>query len=117
MAMSSAIDRGPCDGLVEALRAEFGAVLAARILEAEALDFLWEARIAERYCGQHFGPEIGLGDEGESELSRVAIVSFLDGSWHAALCLADGEGAAVALLWQHLCQVREEAQAVFDRAV
>ena len=116
MTMISALDRGACDGLVDALRAEFGAVLAARILEAEALDFLWESRLAERYCGQHSGPDIEFADDGETELSRVAIVSFLDGSWHAAMCLADGEGAEVALLWQHRCQAREEAQAVFDRA-
>jgi hypothetical protein len=117
MTTISAIDQGPCDGLVHALRAEFGAVLAARIMEAEVLDFLWEARVAERYCGQHFGQSFELGDDGETELSRVAIVSFLDGSWHAALCVADGEAAAVALLWQHRCQARDEAQAVFDRAV
>ena len=34
--------------------AEFGAVLAARIMEAEAVDFLWDARVKERYLGQHF---------------------------------------------------------------
>ena len=76
MTMISALDRGACDGLVDALRAEFGAVLAARILEAEALDFLWESRLAERYCGQHSGPDIEFADDGETELSRVAIVSW-----------------------------------------
>ncbi|WP_156457600.1 hypothetical protein [Altererythrobacter sp. Root672] len=108
---------GACEGLVDALRAEFGAVLAARILEAEALDFLWDARISERYLGQHFGWDFEYCDDGETDLSRVAILSFLDGSWHAALCLADGDGAAVALLWQHRCDRREDALAAFERAV
>ena len=116
MSMNSAMVEGPCDGLVEALRAELGAVLAARILEAEALDFLWDARVAERYLGQHFGPELAPWEDGGSEFSRIAIVSFLDGSWHAALCLADGEGAAAALLWRHRCERREEALALFERA-
>ena len=109
----SAIGNGTCEAAVEALRAEFGAVLAARIMEAEALDFLWEARVRERYLGQHFG----LEDDGDTELSRVAILSFFDGWWHAGVCLADGDGAAVELLWQRRCEARDAAQAAFDRAV
>lgn len=113
MAYGSAIGTGACEGLVDALRAEFGAVLAARILEAEALDFLWEARVHERYLGQHFGVEY----DGESELSRVAIMSFLDGAWHVGVCVIDGEGDAVALLWRRDCACREEAKSSFERAV
>ena len=109
----SAMGQMGCEAAVEALRAEFGAVLAARIMEAEALDFLWEARVRERYLGQHFG----LEDDGDGELSRVAILSFLDGSWHAGVCLADGDGAAVELLWQRRCEARDAAQAAFERAV
>jgi hypothetical protein len=108
-----AIANGPCEGLVEALRAEFGAVLAQRIIEAEALDFLWQARTAERYLGQHFGPDI----DGAGELSRIAIAAFLDGSWHVAVCLADGDGDAAALLWRRDCGSREAAWAAFERAV
>ena len=109
----SAMGEASCEAAVEALRAEFGAVLAARIMEAEALDFLWETRVRERYLGQHFGFE----DDGDAELSRVAILSFLDGAWHAGVCLADGEGDAVALLWQRRCDDRGAAQAAFERAV
>ncbi len=60
---------GPgCDAAVDALRAEFGAVLAERIFEAEAVDFLWEARVRERYLGQQIG--WGFDDEdGSQELS------------------------------------------------
>lgn len=117
MAYISAIVGGACEGLVDALRAEFGVVLAARILEAEELDFLWDARVAERYLGQHYGPEIGLEDDGEGELSRVAIVSFFDGLWRAAVCVADGDGEAVALLWERCCEGRDEALAAYERAV
>lgn len=104
---------GPCEGLVRALRAEFGAVVAARILEAEALDFLWAARVSERYLGQYGDG----GSGGDGELSRVEIVGFLDGSWHSALCLVDGEGDAVALLWRRACASPVDAQAGFARAL
>lgn len=117
MAYVCAIRSGACEGRVEALRAEFGAVLAARIMEAEALDFLWEARVQERYLGQHFGQDFGPGDDDEGELSRIAIMSLFDGSWHVAMCLVDGDAEAVALLWRQGCDRREEAQAAFERAV
>lgn len=115
MTMISAIENGRCDALVEDLRAEFGAILADRILEAEAADYLWEARLKERYLGQHI--DIGFGDdEDERELSRVAILSFLGDRWHAASCLVDGEGMAVDLLWKRSFDGREAAEAAFDHA-
>jgi hypothetical protein len=58
MNMMSTIGRG-CDAAVDALRAEFGAVLAERIIEAEAVDFLWESRVAERYLGQQVQSRAG----------------------------------------------------------
>ena len=115
MTMISAIANGRCDALVEDLRAEFGAILADRILEAEATDYLWEARLRERYLGQHF--DVGFhDDEGERELARIAILSSLGGVWHAAACLVDGEGMAVDLLWKQNFDSREAAEAAFDRA-
>jgi hypothetical protein len=115
MTMISAVANGRCEALVEGLRAEFGAILADRILEAEAADYLWEARLKERYLGQHL--DVGLcDDEDERELARVAILSFLGGVWHAASCLVDGEGMAVDLLWKRSFDSRDAAVAAFDRA-
>ncbi len=114
MNMISTIERGG-DVAIDALRAEFGAVLAERIIEAEALDFLWEARVRERYLGQHFGWD--LDDEDASqELSRVAILSVLDGCWYAGLCLINGDGVAVQLLWKRTFRCREEAELALLRA-
>lgn len=115
MRMISAIPNRRCDMVADALRAEFGAVLAARIMEAEAADFLWDARVRERYLGQHF--DVGLGHEGEEmELARIVIMSFLGGRWHVAACLVDGEGMAVDLLWKQGFDGLYEAEAAFDRA-
>ena len=115
MTMISATATARCDALVESLRAEFGVILADRILEAEAVDYLWEARLKERYLGQHV--DVGFADdEDETELARVAILSFLAGVWHTASCLVDGEGTAVDLLWTRSFDSREAAEAAFDRA-
>lgn len=115
MTMISAIANGRCDALVEGLRAEFGSILANRILEAEAADYLWEARLKERYLGQHL--DVGFDDvEDERELARVAILSLLGGVWHTASCLVDGEGVPVDLLWRRSFDSREAAEAAFDRA-
>ena len=111
----SAIADARGEVLVEGLRAEFGAILADRILEAEAADYLWEARLKERYLGQHL--DVGFDDfEDERELSRIAVMSFLGGVWHTASCLVDGDGVAVDLLWKRSFDSREAAEAGFDRA-
>src|SRR4051794_12146736 len=99
MTTISAMANGRGKAIVEGLRAEFGAIMADRILEAEAADFLWEARAKERYLGQHIDVGFGL-EEDETELARVAILSFLGGHWYVAACLVDGEGAAAGLLWK-----------------
>jgi hypothetical protein len=104
-----------CDGAVYVLRAEFGAVLAERIIEAEALDFLWEARVRERYLGEHVGCDLDE-EQASQELSRVVILSVLDGRWYAGMCLVDGEGAAVELLWKRSFECRAEAEFELLRA-
>ena len=116
MTMISMISNAHCEAAVDALRAEFGAILAERIIESEAVEFLWDARLKERYLGQHF--DVWFGDEpGETELARIAILSFLDSGWHTALCLVDGEGMAVDLLWKQSFNQQNEAEAAFGRAV
>ena len=115
MTMISAIPNRRCDMVVDTLRAEFGVVMAERILEAEATDFLWDARVKERYLGQHI--DVGFGfDEDETELARIAVLSLLGGRWYVAACLVDGEGLAVDLLWKQVFNGLEEAEAAFDRA-
>lgn len=110
-----AMANGGCEARVEALHAEFGAVLAARIIEAEAADFLWDARLKERYLGQHFDVCFPPDDE-DTELSRIAFLSVLGGRWHAGSCLVDGEGRAVDLLWRRCFDACDEAEAAFERA-
>ena len=115
MTTISMMTSGRCDAALESLRAEFGAIAAERILEAEAADFLWEARVRERYLGQDLDVGLGLDDE-ETELARVAILSFLGGRWHVAACLVDGEGRAADLLWKRSFDGPDEREAAFDRA-
>jgi hypothetical protein len=108
MNMISTIRRG-CDRAIDALRMEFGAVLAERIVEAEAVDFLWDARVRERYLGYEIGCGVD-GDEASRELSRMAVLSVLDGHWYVALCLVNGEGAAIELLSKRRFECRGEAE-------
>lgn len=122
MTIISAIPEGSGDAyqrLVEGLRGELEcsdiAALAERILDAEKLDFHWQARLRERYVGQHFPLDLGDDDAG-GELSRIAILSFLADRWHAGLCLVDGEGCAVDLLWLRSFDRHEEAADAFARA-
>jgi hypothetical protein len=100
---------------IDALRAEFGAVLAERIIESEAVDFLWQERVLERYLGQQIGwdPE---DEELARELSRVAILTNLEDRWYVGMCLVDGEAAAVDLLWKRQFDNREEAEFELLRA-
>ena len=116
MTMISAIANGVFEARIAALEAEFGAILAGRIIESEAVDFLWEARVKERYLGQHFDISFPPDDE-DRELSRIAVLSVFGGSWHAGVCLVDGDGCVVDLLWKQCFSDRESAEAAFDRGV
>lgn len=116
MTMISAIANGAFEARIAGLEAEFGAILAGRIMEAEAVDFLWEARVKERYLGQHFDVCFPPDDE-DMELSRVAVLSFFCGAWHAGACLVDGEGRTVDLLWKQTFKDRQLAEAAFARGV
>ena len=115
MDIISTVGTSRCKALVDALRAELGAALAERVIEAEATEFLWESRLRERYVGQYFD---AVDDEEFSfeEVSRVAFLSFLDGRWHAGICLVDGEGSATDLLWKRTFGSSEEAEIPFLEA-
>ena len=115
MTMISAIANGAFEARITALEAEFGAILAGRIIEAEAVDFLWEARVKERYLGQHFDICFPPDDK-DMELSRIAVLSCFSGKWHVGVCLVDGEGGPVDLLWKQSFESRNEADAAFERA-
>jgi hypothetical protein len=105
--------------LVGGLRMEFGcrdiAAIADRVFEAEKADFHWNARVRERYLGQHL--PVDFADEDECEdVSRMAIMSFLRGRWHAGICLVDGDGCALDLLWIRSFERHEDALDALDRA-
>jgi hypothetical protein len=104
-----------CEARVDALRAELGGVLAERVIEAEAADFLWESRVRERYLGQHIDT-VDDEDLSSQEVSRIAFLSFLDGRWHAGICLVDGEGSATELLSKRTFGRSEEAEMAFLEA-
>jgi hypothetical protein len=115
MNMNSMNGMGQWDARIDALRAELGGILADRIVEAEAADFLWESRVLERYLGQYV--DALPGDESMSEdVSRVAFLSLLGGPWYVGVCLVDGEGAALALLRKRAFDAREEAEYAFIHA-
>jgi hypothetical protein len=101
-----------CNAHLDTLEAQFGSVIASRILEAEAADFHWSARIRERYLGQYLDDGFGSGEE----LARIMILSELGNQWHVGVCLVDGEGAVDTLLWLRSYAAYEEACDKFERA-
>ena len=101
-----------CNAQLEALKAQFGAIVASRILEAEAADFHWQARVRERYLGQYLDDVFGHGEA----LSRIAILSALGGQFHVGVCLADGDGDVETLLWLRSFTTSDEAESAFERA-
>lgn len=122
MTMISAISRAPKDAyaqLVRELQDEFecgdvGAI-AERIVEAEAADFHWETRVRECYLGQHIGSDLESGDL-EQELSRLALLSLLGGAWHPGVCLVDGDGASIEMVWVRRFDAFGEAEYAYLRA-
>jgi len=106
---------GRCDARIDALRAELGGILSERILEAEAADFLWDSRVLERYLGQHIDA-IPDDERVSQDISRVAVLSLLDSAWYAGICLVDGEGSAIDLVWKQTFDSRDEAEYAFIHA-
>lgn len=104
MGMYRSIETAPANGadhvmeaLVAGLEQEFGRgageALAHRFLEAEEVDFHWDARVRERWIGAYENP-----DDPEPELDRVAICGRLEGKWFCAVMLVDGDGQAHGMM-------------------
>ncbi|TCM12984.1 hypothetical protein EDF56_1168 [Novosphingobium sp. PhB165] len=102
--------------LVAGLEIEFGSgaarALAARFLDAEECDFVWDARVCERWLGTL---ECGSQSEDDDavELDRVAVIGCLDGSWYAAVSIVDGEGRARGLMARRSCASQGEAREAY----
>lgn len=83
--------------LISGLEIEFGRgageALAQRFLDAEDVDFCWDARIRERWLGTYAHTE-----EHDFELDRVAIVGQFDGDWYVATMIVDGDGNAHGMM-------------------
>ncbi len=98
--------------LVAGLEIEFGRgageALAQRFLEAEEGDFLWDARLAERWLGAYHAQ-----DEEDFELDRVAIIGRLDGRWFVAVSIVDGDGNAQGLIGRRSFRGERQAREVF----
>lgn len=98
--------------LVSGLELEFGrgagAALAQRFLEAEEVDFHWDARIEERWIGGY-----ERIDSDEIELDRIAILGLLDGEYFAAVMIVDGDGNAQGMMGRRSFASIGEARQAF----
>lgn len=100
--------------LIAGLEVEFGSgvgeALAHRLLEAEESDFLWDARIEERWLGSYESI-----DSDDFELDRIAICGRLNGRWFASVMLVDGDGMAHGTIAKRFYRSRKLAyQALAD---
>jgi hypothetical protein len=114
LSISDAADR-VMTALVSGLEIEFGrqagTALAERFLDAEEADFLWDARVEERWLGGYFG-----GEDSEIELDRVRILGRIDGRWFVAVMLVDGDGDARGMLGKRSFGRAEQARRAFADA-
>ena len=89
IAINTASDRVMAT-LVAGLEIEFGRGaaqgLARHFLDAEEVDFHWDARVSERWLSAYKNI-----DDDDLELDRIAICGFLDGRWFAATLMVDGD--------------------------
>lgn len=98
--------------LVSGLECEFGsgagAALAQRFLEAEEIDFHWDARFEERWVGAYESFE-----DDEIELDRIAIWGRLGGEYFAAMMIVDGGANAHGMIGRRAFECESEARAAF----
>jgi hypothetical protein len=102
--------------LVSGLEIEFGRgageALAQRFLDAEAVDFHWDAGIEERWIGTYENDD----EEDDIELDRVAVFGRLDGKWFVAVMIVDGEGNAHGMMGKRAFGRESEACAAYRQA-
>lgn len=98
--------------LMTGLDVEFGRgageALATRFVEAEESDFLWQARLSERWLGIYESV-----DDDDMELDRVAIIGRLDGRWFVAVSIIDGEGQPHGLVRRRSFASEDQALIAF----
>ena len=101
--------------LISGLEIEFGRdvgeALAHRFLEAEGVDFHWDARVLERWIGTYESM-----DDEDLELDRVKIFGGLDGKWFVAVMIVDGEGKAHGMMGKRTFGRERAAQEAFAQA-
>jgi hypothetical protein len=101
--------------LIAGLEIEFGRGaaqgLAHHFLEAEEVDFHWDARVSERWLGAYEAQ-----DDDELELDRIQILGRLDGRWFVATCIIDGDGNAHGMLGCRNFQSETAARKAFSNA-
>ena len=100
--------------LLAGLQAEYGHAgaveLATHFLEAEAADFHWESRVAERWLGA-----CESADGEGAELEWIAIAGELRHVWFVAICSVDGDGAVESMHGLRLVGSAREAHAALER--
>ncbi|MDG5488863.1 hypothetical protein NYR55_09575 [Sphingomonas sp. BGYR3] len=101
--------------LIAGLEIEFGhgagEALAQRFIEAEESDFLWQARVTERWLGSY-----GSAEEDAVELDRIAVLSRLDHRWFVAVSIVDGDGNAHGLIGRRQFRSEQAARQAFATA-
>lgn len=106
----STASRDAYPALLVGLQSEYGHAgaveLATHFLEAEAADFHWQSRVAERWLGTCES----IDDDG-LEFERIAIAGELRQVWFVAICRVDGDGAVEAMHGLKLVSDAEEAYA------
>lgn len=112
--ISVAADR-VVSALISELELEFGRgageALARRFIEAEEVEFHWDARVEERWIGTFEGSL-----EDDLELDRVRILGRLDGRWFVAVMIVDGDGNAHGMMGKRDFRSRSYAVRAFADA-
>ena len=91
-----------------ALVAEFGGDVVEAIIDAEAADFAWDSRFAER----NLGAWEGLDDDDESG-EIVRIIGYFRCRYIVATCVVDGDRHVQMMLKQRHFDRLEDAEQAF----